>query len=156
MNTETNDIINETPEDINKKKAMEFVHSNPLADVIDHLAFRYSEYENLKESNRVLRGRLQEMVDAVTDFAKCNMKDGADSDDIAELCEKLDIELTKELTVSFTANVEVTLTVPIDFDEESIHDGMFNVSVESNYRNDKIEWDNDSIEIDDFDVSENN
>jgi hypothetical protein len=41
------------------------------------------------------------------------------------------------------------------FDEDSIHDGMFSVSVESNYRNDEIEWDNDSIEIDDFEVEEN-
>jgi len=154
MTNETT-VTTETPVDTHKNNAVQFVNSRSMADIIDHISDQYKLLENSKEYNKVIRTKLQETVDTVTEFIKDNYDDGATTDEIKELADELDIELSKELTVSFTANVEVTLTVPIGFDEDSIHDGMFSVSVESNYRNDEIEWDNDSIEIDDFEVEEN-
>lgn len=152
MTNET--IINETPIDNNKQRAMLYVHSHPLADVIDHLASLYESADSRVEANRQTRNRLQELVDTVTEFIKDNLSDGADSDALKELANNLEIELTKDLRITFTVSYYADVTVPLDFDEQRISDSDFSASIEYS-GSDDVEFSNDSTEIEDFEVEEN-
>jgi hypothetical protein len=153
MTNETT-VTTETPVDAHKNNAVQFVNSRSMADIIDHLSDQYKMLEASKENNKAIRTRLQELVNVVERFVKDNYEDGASQSDLKELAEQLDIELTKNLTVTFTVNCEFDLTVPLDFNEEDINDGMFDVSIEPRFRNEDIDVDSESIEVEDFDVSE--
>jgi len=137
-----------------KNNAVQFVNSHSMAEIIDHLAEQYQALKSSREANRIVRYRLQ-TFNAVTDFIKDHYKDGATCSEIVELAAELDIELEKQLTVTFTADVKVTLDVPFDFDEEDISEDMFPVSVDFKLNNDDIELNNDNIEISDFYVETN-
>lgn len=141
--------------DTNQAAANTYVLNHNALEVTDHLAEQYRVVEARKQSNTVLRERLQSTVDTVTEFIRNCYSEGATPDDIKELADELDIELTKDVTVTIKAEVTVELTVPLDFDVDDIQDHMFSINVESNYRNDEITWDSDSIEIDDFSAEEN-
>jgi hypothetical protein len=149
-------MTTETTETVNKyhKAAVDYVNSHSMADIIDHIEGLEKSYEERMEANRVARGRLQEMVDIVTKFIKANYEDGADTDEIKKLADELDIELTKTLTVTFRIDCEFDLVVPLDYDEDNINDGHFNIVVEPNFRDDDIEVDSESVQVEDFDVSE--
>lgn len=152
MTNET--ITNETPIDNNKKRAMDFVHSHSLADVVDHLASLYDAGDSRVEANRITRNRLQHLVDTVTEFIKDNLSEGADSDSLKELANELDIELTKNLRITFNVSYYADVTVPLDFDEQTIDDSDFDVSIR--YRgSDDVDFADESTEVEDFEIEEN-
>ena len=149
MTTETIETISAS-----HKAAIEFVNSHSVPDIITHLKEQYDLFQNMKNSHQIVRDRLQGVVSTVTDFVKENYAEGANSDDIKELAEELDIELTKNLSITFTVRYECGVTVPLDFDEDEIDDSMFDIRVEANFHDADIEVDSENTEVDDFDVSE--
>jgi hypothetical protein len=70
-----------------------------------------------------------------------------------EFAESLGIELTKQIKVKFTAEVEVEMTVPLDFDCDDIREHHFTVSAEFDGMTD-VEVDDTDICINDFEVEE--
>lgn len=148
------EITTETAVDTHKVKAIEFVNTHSMADIIDALAGTERLLDASKEANRGTRARLQELVDTVTEFIKDNISSGATSSDLRELANDLDIELSKDVTISFTVKYTADVTVPIDFDIESIDDSDFDITIRYT-GNDDVEFDNDSTEVEDFEAEEN-
>jgi hypothetical protein len=67
-----------------------------------------------------------------------------------DLADKLDIELTKEIEVTFRVEVTATVTVPIEFDEDDITDADFDITVEYSGTHDDVECDSIDHEVNNF------
>lgn len=113
-----------------------------------------SAKDELQQSLDTSRKINRERKEIVTKFITENFESGASSDDLKSLAEELDIELTKNVTVEFTVSYTAEITVPIDYDTDQISESDFDVEVRFNGDND-TELDNDSYEIDDFEVTTN-
>lgn len=150
MTTETT----EKPVDQHNEDAVAFVQSHSIPAIIDELTNRAKTLDASKQANKDIRARLQQTVDTITSFIKEHYQDGATAEEMKELADELDIELTKTLSVSFTVKYECDVVVPLDYDEDSINDGMFDVSIEARFRDDEMELDHESTEVEDFDVTE--
>lgn len=149
MTTET------TTETVDKAKAaaVEYVGSHSMSDIIEHLADQYKYLQASKDSNNAVRARLQELVDTVTEFIKDNL-DSSFAGKLKQLAKELDIELSKDVTISFNVTYTADVTVPIDFDIESIDETDFDITIRYE-GNDDVEFDNDHHEVEDFEVEEN-
>ena len=147
------EVTTETAVDTHKVKAIEFVNTHSMADIIDALAGTERLLDASKEANRGTRARLQELVDTVTEFIKDNL-DSSFAGKLKELANELDIELSKDVTISFNVRYTADVTVPIDFDIESIDDSDFDITIRYT-GNDDVDFDNDSTEVEDFEVEEN-
>lgn len=143
-----------SPFDIKKQEANNKINDMTMDDIAGYIATLQLNLEERANNNSAVRKRLQETVDTVTKFIKEHLTDGANVDDLKELAEELEIELTKEVSVKFTVDYEATLTVPFDYDIDSITDGDFDVSIRFTSREDDVELENDSAEIEDFEVEE--
>ena len=136
------------------KKIADMTHDE-IAGYIALLKVNMDESSNsYREANRVLRDRLQSTVDTVTDFIKDNLESGADVDDLKELAKELDIELTKTLKVEMTIKYYADLTVPLDYDNESLGESDFSIIVRFDSNEDDVDIDNESTEVNDFEVEE--
>ena len=140
--------------DLLKQEANNKIASMTLDDIAGYIAQLRVNNEEARNATSAVRGRLQQFVDSATEFLKEHIKDGADSDELKEFAEELEIELTKEVSVKFTVDYEATLTVPFDYDIDSITDGDFDVSIRFTSREDDVELENDSAEVEDFEVEE--
>lgn len=91
-----------------------------------------STISSLRANNNTLRTANQELVNTITEFLKEHIaqEDSATVDELKDLADSLDIELTKDVKVVMDVTVEVTLTVPIDFDEDDIDENDFTISAE--------------------------
>lgn len=147
------EVTTETAVDTHKVKAIEFVNTHSMADIIDALAGTERLLDASKEANRGTRARLQELVDTVTEFIKDNL-DSSFAGKLKQLASDLDIELSKDVTISFNVTYTADVTVPIDFDIESIDDSDFDITIRYT-GNDDVEFDNDNCEVEDFEVEEN-
>lgn len=139
--------------DLMKQEASEKIRSMNMEDIAGYIANLKVSTNELRSINSGTRARLQELVDTVTEFIKENYKDGATADELTELANDLDIELTKELTVTFTVSYEATLTVPLEFTYDDIDSGDFEASVRF-IGNGDVEVDDEQTEIEDFEVEE--
>ena len=114
--------------------------------------------QSLRNSNTYQRQQLNDLIATVRSFIVEHVTndDSASVDELKELATDCDIELTKEVTVSFTVQVEYTYTAPIDFDVEMIDESNFDVSINTYGVSDDLDETNESIDICDFDVQEDN
>jgi len=148
-----------TPEQI----AENFIKANSVASLIEEFVNHYNAIESLKkrleyskQSSNTDRAKVCEVTNTVEEFLKEHIKenDSASVEELKELAESLDIELTKTINVSFTVQVEAELTVPLDFDEEDINDGDFNISIDYCGSHNDVDCDDLSTEVDDFSAEE--
>ena len=139
--------------DIKKQQASDKIHEMTMDDIAGYIATLQVNLEDSKDTNTALRGRLQELVDNVTEFIKDNL-DSSFAGKLKELANELDIELSKDVTISFKVTYTADVTVPIDFDIESIDDSDFDITIRYT-GNDDVDFDNDSTEVEDFEAEEN-
>lgn len=145
----------DTPVDTHKAKAIGYVNTHSMADIIDALAESDRALDRNREAHRGTSARLQQLVDTVTEFIKDNLDTGASKSDLRELAAELDIELTKSMTITFTVEYQADIVVPIDFDEDSISESDFDVEISYNDHSSDVEFENDAFGISDFSVEEN-
>jgi hypothetical protein len=98
------------------------------------------------------RNRLNELVAKTRDFIITHVAnhDGASVDELKELAEELDIELTKEIEVTFRVEVTATVTVPVDFEEDDITDADFDITVEYSGTHNDAECDSIEYDVNNF------
>ena len=158
MTTE-NTTVEVTPIEI----ATEFVKNSSSIQIAEKIAEDTQSLDNMRKNVShkqveidYLRRDKQTILNTVEKFLKEHISEGndADLDELKELAEELNIELTKNITVTFTANVEVEMTVPLDFDLEGIDESNFTVSAEFDGMTD-VDVDDTDINVEDFEVEEN-
>jgi len=159
MTTENTTVTEtETPEQI----AEQFVKNHNSMQIEEELVNHYNTISALQ--NRVeaeagnsdhFRQKFNRLEAQIEEFLKSHIGDNEDAsvDDMKEFAETLGIELTKSITVKFTAEVEVEMTVPLDFDTDDIDDSHFTVSAEFDGMND-VTVEDTNINVDDFEVEE--
>lgn len=153
--TETTTVTTETAVDIHKSRAITYVGGHAVADVIDELATYYRRFDAARNSNEILRTRIQELVDTVTEFIKDNINAGASTSDLKQLARELDIELTKTVQVEMTVKYYAEVTVPLDYDNDSLNESDFDIEIRYTSNQDDVDIDNESTEVDEFEVTEN-
>lgn len=141
--------------DILKQEAHAKIATMTLDDIAGLIANRNVVLNQSQEANSVLRTRLQKLVDNVTEFIKDNLEDGCGTQELKDLAEELDISLTKDMTISFTVKYYADITVPLDFDTDKIDESDFRISIEFQGNDNDIDWDNDSTEVEDFEIEKN-
>jgi hypothetical protein len=139
--------------DIKKQQASDKIHEMTMDDIAGYIAGLQINLEDSRETNTTLRGRLQTLVDTVTEFIKDNL-DSSFAGALKQLANELDIELSKDVTISFIVKYEADVTVPIDFDIDSIDESDFDITIRYT-GNDDVEFDNDSTEVEEFETEEN-
>jgi len=114
--------------------------------------------ETLRKNNQMQRNRLNDLIATLREFIVEHVAndDSASVDELKELASDCDIELTKEVTVTFSVQVEYTYTAPIDFDVELIDESNFDVSINTYGIPEELDETNESIEINDFSAEEDN
>ena len=152
MTTETT-----TTEPTPQQVAEDFVKANTTSVIVEEFVNNYYAIERLKkqveESRTTAQYRLQRLeqfIASTRDFIITGLSNEVDEDDLKRLADTLDIELTKEIEVTFRVDVTATVTVPIDFDEDDITDADFDVSVEYSGNHDDVECDSIDSEVNNF------
>lgn len=142
--------------------AEDFIKNHSVTELVDQFVMYSKSVDSLNENLELSRGsvyavrnELNQVINKVTEFLKSHIgeNDDATVDELKELAEALNIEMTRNITVTFRAEVEVNMTVPIDFDEDKIDEYKFTVSAEFNGMDD-VDVDDTSIEIENFEVEE--
>jgi hypothetical protein len=142
--------------------AEDFIKNNSVMEIAEEFVNHYNAIESLKkqleyqqQETRNQRSRWASMAETIEEFLKSHIAEGDDAsiDDLKELADSLDIELTKSITVKMRVDVEVEMTVPLDFDEDSLDEGNFDISAEFNGMTD-VEVDDTNIQVDSFEVEE--
>jgi hypothetical protein len=139
-----------------------FVKENDYATVVQHIVDLQVKAKVATEANERLinerdmyRKNHREAIDTVEEFLKEHIKDQQVSiDDLKELAAELDIELTKRLEITFKVDVKYIATVPLDFDEDDISDGDFNINIDYRGHDSDVEVDEEWVEVEDFEVEE--
>lgn len=142
-----------TPEAV----AEEFVKANTTSVIVEEFVNNYNTIESLKRqleasksTAEYRRVRLEELIAKTRDFIITGLANEVSEDDLKDLADKLDIELTKEIEVTFRVDVTATVTVPIDFDEDDITDADFDITVEYSGTHDDSECDSIDYEVNNF------
>lgn len=154
MTTETTTEVKEpTPYEV----AAEFVKNNAVSEITERIAqlteqLKYAR-NDYDQASKSLRHWRDETTKFVIDFVK---SDDITTDDLKEFAEKMNIELTKEIEVTFKVDVKFTATVPLDFDVDTIDESDFDVTI--NYRggDNDVDMEEEYSDIEDFDVSDDN
>ena len=154
MTTETTTEVKEpTPYEV----AAEFVKNNAVSEITERIAqlteqLKYAR-NDYDQASKSLRHWRDETTKFVIDFVK---SDDITTDDLKEFAEKMNIELTKEIEVTFKVDVKFTGTVPLDFDISDIDEHNFDVDITYCGKHEDVEMDEEYSDIEDFDVSEDN
>jgi len=141
--------------DLLKQEANTKIAGMTLDEIAGYIATLKVNVEDARNNTSSVRGRLQQFVDSATEFLKDHIKEGADSDELKEFAEELEIELTKEIKVTFTVDYEATIKVPFEYDEESMSENDFDVEITFNSREDGVDVQDESTDINDFEAEEN-
>ena len=155
MTTET--TTTETPKPTNEELAAEFVKNNSVTDIVNRIAHLTRGLENTRSDYDQARQALNHWRSKTTEFVIDFVKsDDITTDDLKEFAEKMGIELTKEIEVTFKVDVKFTATVPLDFDVDTIDESDFDVTI--NYRggDNDVDMEEEYSDIEDFDVSDDN
>ena len=122
------------------------------SEQVDRLQARVTAEASTSDHFRQKFARLENTIE---EFLKSHIGDNEDAsvDDMKELAESLGIELTKTITIKFTAEVEVEVTVPLDADLDDVDENDFTVSAEFNGKTD-WEVEDTNINVNDFEVEE--
>ena len=161
-NTTTDTTSTELPPLTPEQVAEDFVKENTTSTIVEEFVNNYKTIESLKSRVQAEAGtsdhyrqKFARLEERVTEFLKSYIIDGNDAsvDDMKEFAESLGIELTKTITVKFTAEVEVEITVPIDADVDDVDENDFTVSAEFDGKTD-WEVEDTNINVNDFEVEE--
>lgn len=156
--TPVTDIAPPTAEQI----AEDFVKNNTTSVIIAELVKYTNSIESLKArvaaeagTSDHWRQKFVRQQDKIEEWLKSYISENNDAsvDDMKEFAETLGIELTKNIKVSFGVEVTVEMTVPLDFDMDSIDEGSFTVSAEFDGMTD-VEVEDTEIVINEFEVEE--
>lgn len=129
---------------------------NEIKRLMDEVDYRKREATLAKERATQGTSRYLNLFNALEEFIKEHVKDEQISiDDLKEFAEEVNIELTKSIRVTFNVKCEYEFNVPLDFDEEDITDGDFNIRISSNIQDEDIEETSESFEVEDFEVEDN-
>ena len=124
--------------------------------LLDEVDYRKREAALAKERATQGTSRYLNLFNTLEEFIKEHVKDEQVSiDDLKELAEEVNIELTKSIKVTFNVKCEYEFNVPLDFDEEDITDGDFTIRISSNVSDEQVEETHESYEIEDFEVEDN-
>jgi CRISPR/Cas system CSM-associated protein Csm2 small subunit len=164
-----------TAEQVAKSQANTFYDENVSTDIRAELARVYlilntnndakdQEIINLKSMHEVtlervkgFRNQAESRFYKVQEFLINHIKedDDANVEEMKELCNEVNIELTKTITVRFTVECEYEYIVPLDFDTDDVTEADFDVSVSTGLdRNDDVEEINYDVTIADFNVED--
>jgi hypothetical protein len=143
--------------------AEDFIKNHSVAEIAEQLVTYSESVDNLQNriqrqanDNDALRSKLRNQTETIEEFLKSHIgeNDSASVDELKELAEELDIELTKTIKVTFKIEAEYEIIVPLDADEDSISEDDFDYSV--SYRNNKNDYEenSESYEITDFETEE--
>jgi hypothetical protein len=153
----TENTINESAPMTPEAVAEEFVKANTTSVIVEEFVNNYNTIESLKRqleasksTAEYRRVRLEELISKTRDFIITGLANEVSEDDLKDLADKLDIELTKEIEVTFSVEVTATVTVPIDFDEDDITDADFDITVEYSGTHDDTECDSIDHEVNNF------
>jgi tRNA U34 5-carboxymethylaminomethyl modifying enzyme MnmG/GidA len=147
----------ETPKPTNEELAAEFVQNNSVNEVINRIAHLMRSVENTRSDYEQARKSLLHWKENTTEFIIDFVKsDDITTDDLKEFAEKMNIELTKEIEVTFKVDVKFTATVPLDFDVDKIDESDFDVRVDYRGNDDDIEMNEEYVDTEDFEVSDDN
>jgi hypothetical protein len=157
----TTEALPLTPEQI----AEEFVKENTTSMIVEEFVNNYKTIERQKEqllsrerdiANQ--RAYWASKAETIEEFLKEHISDkrSASVEQLKELAEELDIELTKTINVTFNVRVEAEVTVPLDFDADRIDDGDFDIRIDDSINYEDTECVNLTWEVEDFDASEDN
>ena len=155
MTTET--TTTEVKEPTAYEVAAEFVKNNAVSEITERIArlteqvkYARNDYDQASKSLKHWR---EETTKFVIDFVK---SDDITTDDLKEFAEKMNIELTKQIEVTFKVDVKFTGTVPLHFDISDIDEHNFDVDITYCGKHEDVEMDEEYSDIEDFDVSEDN
>ena len=160
MNTENTTSTPELPPLTPFAAAEEFVKNSNSMQIAEELGKNYeteeslrSELERKDEAIKVLRARWALRDDKIKDFLKVQiLNGGADVEELGQLAEDLDIELTKKVTITFNVSVTAEFEIDLNQDAEDISENDFEIRMDycgSMDTEADFEWN-----IDNFDMEE--
>lgn len=124
--------------------------------LLDEVDYYKKETKLAKERATQATSKYLNLFNTLADFIKEHVKDEQVSiDDLKELAEELNIELTKSITVTFTVKAEYEFHVPLDWTDDDISDGDFDIKISHNLNDDEMEQTSESMEVEDFEVEDN-
>jgi len=165
MTTNETETINSVPAEAlnNQQRADEIVKSMTSLQIVDEVTRLLDEVDALKvkaarQDNRATENQSKylNIYNSVAEFIKNSVKeDSVTIDDLKELAEELNIELTKSIRVTFTVKCEYEFNVPLDWTDDDISDGDFDIRISHNGSDDDMEETSESMEVEDFEVEDN-
>jgi hypothetical protein len=151
--TTTTEVKEPTPYEV----AAEFVKNNAVSEITERIAklteqVKYTRNDYDQARKELLRWK-EQTTEFVIDFVK---SDDITTDDLKEFAEKMGIELTKEIEVTFKVDVKFNATVPLDFDVDTIDESDFEVDITYRGGANDVDMEQEYSDIEDFDVSDDN
>lgn len=153
----TENTVTESAPMTPQQVAEDFVKENTTSVIVEEFVNNYYAIERLKKqveesrsTSEYRRQRLEQFIASTRDFIITGLSNEVDEDDLKRLAETLEIELTKEISVTFSVEVTATVTVPIDFDEDDITDADFDITVEYSGSHNDVECDSVEYEVNNF------
>ena len=151
--TTTTEVKEPTPYEV----AAEFVKNNAVSEITERIAVLTEQVKRERANYDQARAELirwrEQTTEFVIDFVK---SDDITTDDLKEFAEKMNIELTKEIEVTFKVDVKFTATVPLDFDVDTIDESDFSVRINYEGNTNDFDMEEEYSDIEDFDVSDDN
>ena len=154
MENVTTDLVPSLEETMESLKNMSKVDIAVLVNAhIKDLGVMKTRIDSLNKAQDNLRKRYYSMYDTVERFLTEFLTDRAtpNSDDLISLAEKLGMEITRKVKVTFNIPVTLEIDLPIGADEPDIND--FEYSIDYNGQG---EVDHEESPIEDFEVEDNN
>ena len=114
---------------------------------IENLNTKLEDVVSYRNSYQRQLSEIQMKVDAVKGYiSDLYSMNGEIDDDIKQIAEYLDIELTKAVTGTATFEISFTAEVPLDFDTDDF-ELSFDVNCDS-YEADNFEWSEENVDVD--------
>lgn len=143
--------------------AHDFVRDNDHTAIVQRLVDLEVKAEVAINANQrfiderdTYRKELNNWKNSITEFIKEKItEDDISIDDLKEFAEELNIELTKDIEITFQIDVKYSGKVPLDFDITDIDENDFDVRINFNNSDEDIDIDEDYSDIEHFEVSEN-
>ena len=134
--------------------------ANEIVKEIQRLLDEKDHYKKQCDENRIRatenQSKYLNLYNSISEFITEHVKDNdISTDDLKELAEELNISLTKSIKVTFTIKAEYEFDVPLDWTDDDISDGDFNISISHNGSDDDMEETSESYEVEDFEVQDN-
>ena len=129
---------------------------NEVKRLLDEVDYRKREAALAKERATQGTSRYLNLFTSLEEFIKEHVKDEQISiDDLKEFAEEVNISLTKSIRVTFNVKCEYEFNVPLDWVEDDISDGDFTIRISSNINDEDVEETSESMEVEDFEVEDN-